>query len=215
MNNARDPNWQPEPQLLAAYFDGELEGRGDSADLRARLEAWLGEHPEAVEASARLQQLWLDTTPAEPSAAAWNQMLDQMDSQRRPPIANRRPWFAIGIVAASIALCVGLGVGAWRFGAPADVKNGLLAVAPPVKAENEGEVFPVATADEVIVLHIEGRDTDALVVGLLPVPGMLEMAAPGEVRVFHARPAATDRMVPTVLQDGPRAPMIWAKLATD
>ena len=73
MNNAPDPLWKPDPQLLAAFFDGELEGRDDLADLRARLESWLEAHPHTADDAAtqqQLQKLWLDTTPAEPSAAA-------------------------------------------------------------------------------------------------------------------------------------------------
>jgi hypothetical protein len=211
MNDARDPHWQPDPQLLAAFFDGELEGRCNSGELRARIEAWLEEHPEAAQAPAQLQQLWLDTTPATPTAAAWNQALDQIDARRRLPSPRRRPWFAAGIAAACIALFVGFGV--WRLSTPADVK--VVVVVPPVKTDDDVEVFPVATADEVIVLHIEGRDTNILAVGSLPVAGVLELASPGDVRVFHARPDATGRMAATVHQDGPRAPMIWAKIETD
>ena len=49
MNDAPKPNWTPDPQLLAAYFDGELEGRDDLADIRARIGVWLEEHPEAAD----------------------------------------------------------------------------------------------------------------------------------------------------------------------
>ena len=47
MNAPNHHDWTPDPQLLAAYFDGELEGRDDRADLRARVEAWLEQHPQA------------------------------------------------------------------------------------------------------------------------------------------------------------------------
>ena len=111
---------------------------------------------------------------------------------------------------------VGLLFGAWRSMTPTEVKSDPLAVRPVAKpGKVEEDVLPVASADEVVILHIEGRDIQTVVVGRLPVPGLLEMAAPGEVRVFHARPDATDQMVPTVHQRGPRAPMIWAKLETD
>ena len=82
MNDSSNSPWTPDPQLLAAYFDGELEGRDDVADLRGKIEAWLETHPEANEEwrqQRALQKLWLDTTPAEPSAATWNQVLDQID----------------------------------------------------------------------------------------------------------------------------------------
>ena len=91
MNNAPDPKWNPDPQLLAAYFDGELEGRDDLADMRARLEAWVEEHAEARQEWAKhqqLQKLWLETTPAEPGAADWNQTLERIDTERRRPVAS-------------------------------------------------------------------------------------------------------------------------------
>ena len=219
MKDAPDSNWEPDPQLLAAYFDGELESRHDLADVRARLEAWLEQHPQAADDSTQLQKLWLSTTPAEPGAVAWNQTLEQIDANRKQPIAippRQRPWLAVAIVAASILVFVGLLFGAWRSLAPTPLKSEPLAVRPiepPGKVDDE--VLQVATADEVVILRIEGRDTNAVVVGTLPVRGLLEMAVPGEVRVFHARPAATDNMVPTVHQSGPHAPMIWAKLETE
>jgi len=75
--------------------------------------------------------------------------------------------------------------------------------------------FPVATAEEVVIRRVEGADTSLLVVGQLPVNGPLELAAPGEVHVFHVRPDRPDQMMPTVLEKGPSPPMIWAKLDTD
>jgi anti-sigma factor RsiW len=211
-----DPNWKPDPQLLAAYFDGELESRDD--DLRARLEVWLEQHPEAADERAKhrqLQKLMLDTTPAEPSLAVWNQVLDQIDARRRQPIAlptSKRSWWSVGIVAASIALVFALWFGALRSRLQTDAKHDPVVVAPKAKPV---EVFLVATENEVVVLHIEGRDISTVVVGTLPVRGLLELAAPGDVHVFHTRPAASDQMVPNVDLKGPSAPLIWAKLETD
>ena len=207
------PNWTPDPQLLAAYFDGELKC---GAELRARLEAWLEAHPYACEEHHQLQKFWLDTTPAEPSAAAWNRTLDQIDARRQPPVvfpAKKGSWLTVGIMAGSIAICFGLLFGALRTLLPTNVKSDPLALAVPT--HNESEVFPVASAEEIVIFRIEGADTDMLVVGQLPVSGPLELAAPGEIHVFHARPAEGDQMVPTVRQSGPRPPMIWAKLDTE
>jgi anti-sigma factor RsiW len=225
MKNAPDSDWKPDQQLLAAYFDGELEGRDDLADLRARLEAWLEEHPEAVHEWAihqQLQKLWLDTTPAEPNAATWNRTLAQIEARRRKPVGvrrSKRPWLADSVVAASIALFFGLLFGASRFVLPTDVISDPFAVAPPEDPNKADpiamEIFPVATAEEVVVRRVEGADTSLLVVGQLPVNGPLELAAPGEVRVVYVRPGVGDQMMPTVLEKGPHPPMIWAKLDTD
>ena len=204
------PDWTPDPQLLTAYFDGELECR---AEMRARLEAWLEAHPDACEGYQQLQKLWLDTTPTEPSNAAWNRAIDQVDARRRAPIvlpASKGSWVTVGIMAASIAIFFGLLFGAMRALLPTNVKSD-----PVALLANEGEVFPVALAEEIVIFRIEGADTNLLVVGQLPVSGALELAAPGEIHVFHARPDEADQMVPTMHQTGPGPPVIWAKLDTE
>src|SRR5437867_4503212 len=114
MNHPSDAPWNPDPQLLAAYFDGELEGRDDLAPLRDRLEAWVDAHPETraewIE-HQRLKKLWLATTPAEPKPATWDETFKRIDVERRRPTMappSRRPWLTAGIVAASILLLTGL-----------------------------------------------------------------------------------------------------------
>jgi hypothetical protein len=222
MNQSSGPDWQPDPQLLAAYFDGELEGRDDIGDLRARLEIWLENHPEALDEWAehkRLQNLWLGTTPAEP-AAGWNQTLDQIAARRRLPgrAGRRRPWLAVGIIAASVAVLVGLLVAGWRMLTPPAVENNMpianVAKGQP-KAEEELEVFPVATADEIIVRRIDGADTGLLASARFPVEGPLELAKPGDVRVFFVGRDPADRMMATGMEGGSHVPMIYAKLDTE
>ena len=225
MKNAPAPDWKPDQQLLAAYFDGELEGRDDLAYLRAQLEAWVQEHPEAAHEWAnhqRLQKLWLKTTPAEPNAATWNQTIEQIEARRRMPIGvpnGQRPWLTASVLAASIAIFFGLLFGALRFLLPSDRSDDPIAAALNVNSDNtdpnEIEILPVVTAEEVVIRRVEGADTSLLVVGQFPVNGPLELAAPGEVRVFHVRPDVHDQMMPTVLEKGPSPPMIWAKLDTD
>ncbi len=218
-----DSSWKPDPQLLAAYFDGELEGRDDLADVRARIETWLETHPESADEWAQhrqLQKLWLDTTPAEPSAAAWDKTAKKIAVRRRQPIGSpQHPWLAVGVTAASIALIFGLLFGILRYLQPTDAQNEPVVLAPREKPKLplavEADVFPVATAAEVVVRRIEGADTSLLAVGRMPVEGMLELAAPGDVRVFMVRPAAQDRMMPNVRHDGPLRPMIWMPLETE
>ena len=224
MNDAPDPPWTPEPRLLAAYFDGELEGRDDAADLRARLEIWLETHPDAAEQWAkhhRLQMLWLDTTPAEPNTATWRRVLDQIAAKRHQPAAismTRTPWPTVGIMAASVLVVVGFSYGVWRSTFSAHGTNDAVTIAPlphPDKTlPNDIEVFQVATAGEVSILHIEGADTKMLVVGEMPVHGALELAAPGEVRITYVQPEPLDH-IRTHVQEGPNRPMIWAKLEAE
>ena len=221
MKNAPDRDWQPDQQLLGAYFDGELEGRDDLADLCARLELWLDEHPEAAHEWVKHQQLrklWIDTTPAEPRGDMWNETLERIDAQRKQPTEIPRAkyaWVPASLVAASIALVFGMAFGALRFLTQTSQSEEASAVPlkeKPIKPEADTEVFPVATAEEVVIRRVEGADTSLLVVGRLPINGPLELAAPGEIRVVYVRPDASDQMMPTVHEHGPRPPMIWAKI---
>jgi hypothetical protein len=214
MNAAPNPNWEPDSQWLAAYFDGELEGRDDLIEMRARVEAWLEAHPEALEQCAKLRQLqklWLDTTPVEPTNAAWQQCRGGIDARRaaieRTVPRMRRPWRALGAIAAGVALFVGALFGVWRF-APSDIDSPTpLAIA---SMDEPMEVFAVAQSDEITILRVEGADTGALVVGTLPLAGLLELADPGDVSVLHMCPDARDQMVPNVRDRG--RPLIWARI---
>lgn len=221
-----DHSWNPDPQLLAAYFDGEMEGRNELAELRCRIETWLEHHPDALatgEEIRRLRQAWLDTTPAEPNAATWNDTLTRIEAARlrpiRPPVA-RRPWLMASACAVALVVATSALIGGLRYYSSPAIEHHPVAEAPrdplaPVDEANNGEVLPVALAHEVVIFHVDGEDTAALVVGQLPLQGLLELADPGEIRVFSIQPDAQDRMVPDVRQDGPRRPVIWARLDTE
>jgi anti-sigma factor RsiW len=221
MNAPDHHDWQPDSQVLGAYFDGEMEGRDDLADLRARLEAWLEQHPDARTQWAEHQALmhaWLDTTPQEPDAAIWRKVLDRIDAESRRPAAPtvRRSRRRIGVIAAGIALLVGVAYVAMQDDSSPTVKNETVAVAPPDKAlDDDDAVFPVATAGEIVVSYIEGADTHAIAVGQLPVHGPLELAESGDVHVVAIRSDAESRMRPQVRQDGPSRPMVWMPRETD
>lgn len=216
MNAHDEHDWRPDPQLLAAYFDGELEGRDDGAALRARLEAWLEQHPEARSRWAEhhaFRRFWLETTPLEPGEATWNRVLDQIDAQGRCAAAakGRSHRRALGVIAASLALLLGLAYGAVRHAAAPSAKNDVIAQAP---RDDDEEVLQVATAGEVVVTYIEGADARAIAVGQLPVQGPLELADVGDVHIVAVRSEAAPRLLPQV-QYGPNRPMIWMPLETD
>ena len=218
MNPTPDANWKPDPQLLAAYFDGELESRDDLADLRARLEAYLDAHPELIEELAQhqhLQKLWQHTTPADPSAAAWSKTLDRIEAARHQPAitrSHRRPWIAPAIVAASVAIIVAGVFGILHLVAPKAVEQQPVVIAPKGGPE-DFEVLEVARADEVVVRRIEGADTRLMPVGQLPVTGDLELVGRGEVLVRYVRPNPDDQGMPQVIENN--GPMIWGKLSSD
>jgi hypothetical protein len=187
---------------LAAYFDGEYEGRDDLAPMRRRLENWLATHPRGCRELAeyrRLRQLWLQTTPADPAPEAWQAVQRQLEKcQTGPPVGRRVraswPWKAAGLIAA--AACVLFAV--------------LLRPERP-RGTEDIEPFPVASADEIVILNVEGADTGTLVVGELPVQGPLELADPGEVSLTSVQPAERDNMVPEVSVSGPGRPIIWVR----
>lgn len=209
-------------EILAAYADGEFEGRDDLALLKQRVEDWLKSHPEAHAELAqyrRLKQLWVETTPPEPTPAQWRAVLAAIEARRtaelepQPPWPRWSPrtWRIVAAVAAPVAACVALAV-VWGLQFSAHVKPLVTAPAHVLPAESY-EVLSVATMDEVEILRVEGADTGTLVVGALPVHGPLELADPGEVTVTSVEPDARDQMVPVIRWTG--RPMIWARLDSE
>lgn len=193
-------------EILAAYADGEFEGRDDLVVLKQRVEDWLARHPEAaaeLAAIRQLKQLWLQTTPAAPSEEAWERLHAQA-RQLQPATPRHGSWRRKLAASVAIAACVTLAVAL-----------GWLRWAGRTDLGPEVQPIPVATADEVEILNVDGADTHTLVVGLLPVQGPLQFAAPGDVSVTSVQPAARDNMMPDVHVQGPGRPMIWARLDTD
>jgi hypothetical protein len=220
--NAPDQNdWHPEPHFLDAYFDGEMEGCDEAADLRTRLEAWVEQHPQAREQWAErqaLRRLWMETTPREPGVACWNRVLERIESEGRRPVLPmfRRLGPSIGAIAAGIAAIVGLVYGAvHHFSSPSVTKDAVAVATVNAVPRDEGEILPVATSEEVVVTYIEGADTRAIAVGQLPVHEPLELAEVGEVRILAVRSNAPLTMQPQAPHDGPNRPMIWMPLQTD
>jgi hypothetical protein len=218
MSHSRD-DWRPEPELLAAYFDGELAGRADLDVLARRVQAWLRRHPEAVAELAdyrRLDRLWQETAPADPGADTWHQLEARI--ARAPTVSAARPrrssagyWAAALLsTAAGVTLAIWLGLtydGTPKLARPQPIR--------PAPAADNMDVFPVATADEIAILHVEGADTQTLVVGVLPVQGALELAGPGEVAFTSVQPDLRDNMMPHVRIGGAERPLIWAPVAQE
>jgi hypothetical protein len=207
MNQTPDHDWTPDPQLLAAYFDGELEGRDDVADVRKHIEAWLETHPEGADEGVvqeRLQKVWADTTPVEPSTTTWNATLDRIEAQRRQPVgATRRTrWLFFGACAASVALFLALLGGLGVFWPTQRTHDHFV-------AGDVDEVYPVALASEVTILRIESEDVDAVVVGTMPVDGPLELVSSGDVTIRCKCPNVNVR------QDPPHRPMVWPRASAD
>jgi hypothetical protein len=200
------PEGAPDPEVLAAYFDGELEGRDE---LRRQVEDWLALHPdsEADPDRQRLRELWQETTPPEPSGEAWQRVLEHVAMARGTavPVRQRR-WPVALAAAACVALFVGLA--SWLL-QPAPHR---LLVEEKAQQLVVVEVFPVATAEEVVILRVDGDDRWMLPIGQFPLHGPLVLADAGEVERISSEPDALDQMVPQFRWRGPQRPMVWAPL---
>jgi hypothetical protein len=203
-----DNAWKPDPELLAAFFDGELEGRDDVADMRARIEAWIENNPQAAEEWAEHQQvkkLWAETTPAEPSAAAWGHTLSRIQAaSKRPAVAtSRRGWLIASVIAASVLLLIGFFAARPFWPAPAPLPD------PLVEAEPENgppEMLVVALSSEVTILRIDTDDIEGVIVGVMPVSEPLDMVSTGEALISCKCPRVAVRQDP---------PMAWALASKD
>jgi len=201
----------PTPEQLAAYADGELDGHDALAPLRQHIEAWLALHPEAraeLEAQRHLRRIWDETTPPEPSEAAWRRLLARLPAQpakTQPATHGRARWIAAAAIAAAISLFF-----AFRPGEhPRPPANN-----PQTQRAAElddGATFEVATADEIEVLSVDGRDTHTLAVRDLSIRSLLELLGPGEMTLMQpARDAAIH-----VRNDGQTAPVVWARTGNE
>lgn len=168
---------EPSREQLAAFADGELEGRE-----RELVECWLTEHPEAgaeVEAWRRLTQVWHQTAPAEPAPPAWERALARIEAAlpaaaSRPPASP--PWrvWSAAAVAAVLAGVLLLGRPFWNGKSPPDlpVEEGLL---------------PVARSQDVTIICMDACDTDALVVGQEPVTGPINLAEHSDIQLLERK----------------------------
>jgi hypothetical protein len=210
----------PSPEQLAAFADGELDA-GPLAPLKPYVEEWLRDHPEAraeVEAQHRLADLWRATTPPDPGEAAWAALFARLpDALPLDTEAGRRRWRWLAWVAGTVATtAAAVGLALYLLRPAADDGRAGHDVRPPVQAapgaDDDLTPFPVATADEVQILRVDGADTGTLVVGELPVRGALVLVGPGDVTITSVQPAADDNMVPQVRLEGARTPVVWAPL---
>jgi hypothetical protein len=162
----------PRPEWLAAHLDGEL---GEAE--RARVEAWLADHPEAaaeVEAHRRLARLYQEAEPPAPADAAWDAVLARVEAGLRVPPPRR--WHKV----AGVAGIIGLVAAAAAAVALVLTFGGGATPTPPPE-----EPWPVLSADEVRIESMHDADRGALVVGEPPVSGPLELLAADEVKVSH------------------------------
>src|SRR5438105_3603459 len=155
---------RPFPELLAAYADGELDAAG-----RARVEAWLAEHPEAkadLDAQRALSRknarFWQASAPPAPGEKSWSRLLARVHYAiyHRPASPAVRParvvTFRRAAALAGLAAAVWVALGLFR---PGD-----RVVVRPTPADDE-PAWVVAAATDVDIESIQEADTDLLLVG--------------------------------------------------
>jgi hypothetical protein len=204
--SAHDPefNWQPSPEQLSAYVDREL----DEVAL-ARIEAWLGDHPQAAEEVAhyrRLSAAFRDTAAPSPTEEAWRTTWEGINARQAVAagslLGRRSPWmrFAVGALAAAAVLLLAVFL------------LNRTAVTPPHEHESEPP-FVVATDEDVHIETVHGDDVRALVVGQPPLPGPLTLAANEDIELLAFQPSDDGRLPDLRWFESGPAPMIVAPFA--
>jgi hypothetical protein len=223
----------PSPEQLAAYLDGELD-----LVTRARVAAWLCSHPAAAAELQSLRQLesfWRETTPATPSQATWDALLDRIVSaaDRRTPAEA----FEAGepIVASAPARKRAATYG-WRWHLRmAGTAAALLLITlslyrpmnqqtspPPGRSVTVAQVLRVAGDDDVEIMSMEAEDIGQLVVGEPPMRAPFVLVAFGDIVLENLAPDPDDGMMPiaggmnpTTTPNNLNGPMILAPLASN
>jgi hypothetical protein len=190
---------RPHPSHLAAYLDGGL-GPYD----RARVEAWLAAHPEdAAELAAhrRLARLWNETAPDGPDEVTWARVLGRVEgtlarqAPTRPRPPRPRAWKGAAWAWA----------GALLAGSAAAVALAFFTPPPP-----EPQPWPVASADDVDIVSLDFGDYGALVVGVPPLRGPIQLASAEDVVV-----AETGHDVEVVRPDEGQPGAKWMVVPSD
>jgi anti-sigma factor RsiW len=199
-------DFAPSPEQLAAFVDGNLD-----ADLHRRVEAWLAAHPEEaaeVAAHRQLARAWRDTTPAEPSPAAWDAVLARIQTGSAPvatgPSGTSRRVLPWGTVTAATAAAV-----LWAAFSLRDA--GSPPPGEPPRAE-AWEPLVLASPGDVEIMSVAAEDTDAVLVGDPPLKEALVLASSGDVTVQSVAPDV-DGVIPDMSgMTGQASPMIVAPL---
>jgi hypothetical protein len=203
------------PRLLAAYADGEV-----TPEERARIEAWLADHPEAaaeVDAQRSLARLYEENPPPNPSEEEWSGVLARIEQEiNKPlpePVRAPRRWpryalnlgYGLALVAASVLLTIVL----WSPLPPTPSTQ----QSRPGPIVGFGDPLVIASGEDVHIVSMNDADSSALIVGDPPVRGPLELLGPDEVKVNKVEPTDDGHKGALWPSSGSGTPMIVMPLS--
>jgi hypothetical protein len=181
--NPNHKNWPTE--TLAAHADGEL-----NAHDRAEVDAWLLTHPEARQELAaqkllarKNQAFWNKVAAPQPSEAQWDSVFGNICAAVQTAQPNYRtkkatPWRNWALAGTGLAAAALLAVNFMGNSRPSPQSGGnndavLIAEEP----------WAVAATDDVNIISIQGDDGWIVVIGVPPLPGVMEMTTVGDVKL--------------------------------
>ena len=202
---------RPFPELLAAYADGELDAAG-----RARVEAWLADHPEAraeLDNQRKLSRtnakLWQSSSPASPGERSWSRLFVRVHTAltnrpATPELSRGMPRYRYAAAMLATAAAAVFAVGLFRPGEPVPVV--------PVPDGDE-TVLVMADPADIDIQSIQFADTELLVIGQPPLTGQVVLAAPGDIQLEKVA-KDTDGMMPAPMAAGQNVPMLCVPIAS-
>jgi hypothetical protein len=224
MTRELDPNQneglQPAPDQFSAFVDGELEPAQHD-----QVASWLVAHPDdaiTVEAYRRLDRVWKQTAAPEPTSAAWDAILSRLETVLPPAtqttvVPSQRPWmprFVARLAAvAALLTVIWLTRPFWAHkDTTVDPENPRVVDTDQAGNTNRNdgdlveEPFLVASNQDVQIITMDARDTDALLVGAPPIQGDLDLAGHNDVTLM-------DRLLPHIRLEDWASPIIIDPLA--
>ena len=175
MNHMQPQKWNPE--LLAAYADGEITGEALHA-----FEAWLEEHPEAYEELLRQRELsptndefWHTVAPPEPDAAQWGRLLNNIKQNCAAfdQLRHKRLWqVKMALGAASLAAIVFFAVFSLNQARHTIDHRFHTESTLALSHDDESDtLYPIANEDDVQLIGVPETAMKLIVVGRHPVAG--------------------------------------------